>query len=187
MAEDEEEVDLGEEVGNMDQQQMLQKEHEHEAKLLTFAQADAAQASRPGTEEFNFMHHYSSQTSPSANPPTPAADAASTAAQPAAAATAAAAAAVAVPAPASAATAMLLARSDGSFLGELTENWDPTDAYYALIGVVAVAYGAYTVFSDSIEKAKAADARQQREGRTRGNSDKGSSMEDLAKFLRDQE
>ena len=105
----------------------------------------------------------------------------------AAAATAAAAAAVAVPAPASAATAMLLARSDGSFLGELTENWDPTDAYYALIGVVAVAYGAYTVFSDSIEKAKAADARQQREGRTRGNSDKGSSMEDLAKFLRDQE
>ena len=119
-------------------------------------------------------------------PPTPAADAASTAAQPAAAA-AAAAAAVAVPAPASAATAMLLARSDGSFLGELTENWDPTDAYYALIGVVAVAYGAYTVFSDSIEKAKAADARQQREGRTRGNSDKGSSMEDLAKFLRDQE
>ena len=120
-------------------------------------------------------------------PPTEAADAASTAAQPAAAATAAAAAAVAVPAPASAATAMLLARSDGSFLGELTENWDPTDAYYALIGVVAVAYGAYTVFSDSIEKAKAADARQQREGRTRGNSDKGSSMEDLAKFLRDQE
>ena len=119
-------------------------------------------------------------------PPTAAADAASTAAQPAAAA-AAAAAAVAVPAPASAATAMLLARSDGSFLGELTENWDPTDAYYALIGVVAVAYGAYTVFSDSIEKAKAADARQQREGRTRGNSDKGSSMEDLAKFLRDQE
>ena len=120
-------------------------------------------------------------------PPTPAADAASTAAQPAAAATAAAAAAVAVPAPASAATAMLLARSDGSFLGELTENWDPTDAYYALIGVVAVAYGAYTVFSDSIEKAKAADARQQREGRTRGTSDKGNSMEDLAKFLRDQE
>ena len=119
-------------------------------------------------------------------PPTAAADAASTAAQPAAAA-AAAAAAVAVPAPASAATAMLLARSDGSFLGELTENWDPTDAYYALIGVVAVAYGAYTVFSDSIEKAKAADARQQREGRTRGNSDKGNSMEDLAKFLRDQE
>ena len=103
------------------------------------------------------------------------------------AATAAAAAAVAVPAPASAATAMLLARSDGSFLGELTENWDPTDAYYALIGVVAVAYGAYTVFSESIEKAKAADARQQREGRIRGNSDKGSSMEDLAKFLRDQE
>ena len=124
-------------------------------------------------------------------PPTAAADAASTAAQSAAAATAAAtaaaAAAVAVPAPASAATAMLLARSDGSFLGELTENWDPTDAYYALIGVAAVAYGAYTVFSESIEKAKAADARQQREGRTRGNSDKGSSMEDLAKFLRDQE